>query len=324
MPKARITVTSGFGARILLDLRGGAIQPRLGGPVLASGTMSASEQARNCASQVENGSVAAPGESLGRILARGYDWRSAAALGLVLVTGGSVGYRWSDLLDANAQMDWLLTGIWIWLAAMICWRVRGRRDLLMIVVGIGGGGTIEWWGTNTELWRYFTNERPPLWILPAWPAATIAIDRMGMLVDELVQYRERTVGRQLPVRFLKAMYFIVVPAFVAWMTLFLWPTSHLLASDIVIGLMVLVASFTLDARRDMALFAAGTLMGVFLEYWGTSRYCWTYYTEQVPPPVAVVAHGFAAIAFTRCADAVQWLLDRSLDLAGYGSRPATE
>jgi len=280
--------------------------------------MSASEPAGSVTVPAATSSARAD-QSLGRVLLRGYDWRSAAALALLLTTGGTVGYRWSDLLDANAQMDWLLTAIWIWLAALICWRVRGRRDLLMIAVGIGGGGTIEWWGTNTELWRYFTGERPPLWILPAWPAATMAIDRMGTLVDEVVRSRERAAGAAIPDRWFKVAYFVVVPLFVLWMTTFLWPTAHLLASRVVIGLMVLVAYFTLDARRDMMLFVAGTTMGVFLEYWGTSRYCWTYYTEQIPPPVAVFAHGFAAIAFTRCGDGVQWLLDRVVERFGWSS-----
>jgi hypothetical protein len=281
--------------------------------------MSATEPAGEVVAAGGQASAQPSDGSLLRVLLRGYDWRSLAALVLLLTTGGSVGYRWSDLLDANAQMDWLLTGIWIWLASMICWRVRGRRDLLMIAVGVGGGGTIEWWGTNTELWRYFTNERPPLWILPAWPAATIAIDRMGMLVDELAKDREAAAHRVISPSTLRRLYFVIVPAFVVWMTTFLWPTIGSRASQVVIGLMLVVASFTLDARRDMTLFVAGTSMGVLLEYWGTSRYCWTYYTEQIPPPIAVVAHGFAAIAFARCGDGVAWLIDRSL--AAVGLRP---
>ena len=58
--------------------------------------------------------------------------------------------------------------------------------------------------------------------------------------------------------------------------------------------------------RDIVLFVAGAFMGIFLEYWGTSRYCWTYWTQQIPPAEAVLAHGFASIAFAR---GVQ-LLDR--------------
>ena len=63
--------------------------------------------------------------------------------------------------------------------------------------------------------------------------------------------------------------------------------------------MVGIASVGVRPRWDVALMAAGTSMGIFLEYWGTSRQCWTYYTGEVPPPVAVLAHGFASIAFSR-------------------------
>ncbi|HQN44168.1 MAG TPA: hypothetical protein PLA25_08540, partial [Anaerolineaceae bacterium] len=46
-------------------------------------------------------------------------------------------------------------------------------------------------------------------------------------------------------------------------------------------------------------FAAGSGLGYFLELWGTTRYCWTYYTQQTPPLFAVLAHGLAAVAFWR-------------------------
>ena len=37
----------------------------------------------------------------------------------------------------------------------------------------------------------------------------------------------------------------------------------------------------------------------------TSRYCWTYHTGEIPPPVAVFAHGFAAVAFARALAALE-------------------
>ena len=65
----------------------------------------------------------------------------------------------------------------------------------------------------------------------------------------------------------------------------------------------------IDVARGFA------LLGIFLEYWGTIRECWTYYTGQVPPPAAVVAHGFAALAFARAANAAErsfrWLALRT-------------
>jgi hypothetical protein len=54
-----------------------------------------------------------------------------------------------------------------------------------------------------------------------------------------------------------------------------------------------------DTRNDALLFVGGSLLGMFLEYWGTSRHCWTYYTGEIPPPIAVFAHGFASVAFSR-------------------------
>jgi hypothetical protein len=42
-------------------------------------------------------------------------------------------------------------------------------------------------------------------------------------------------------------------------------------------------------------------LGYFLELWGTTRYCWLYYTRQTPPLFAVLAHGMAAVAFWRTA-----------------------
>ena len=47
----------------------------------------------------------------------------------------------------------------------------------------------------------------------------------------------------------------------------------------------------------LLVFAAGAGLGYFLELWGTTRECWTYYTLQTPPLFAVLAHGAAAVAF---------------------------
>ncbi|MCA9643151.1 MAG: hypothetical protein KC492_20780, partial [Myxococcales bacterium] len=107
-----------------------------------------------------------------------------------------------------------------------------------------------------------------------------------------------------PERVFRTMYWVCLPSFVAGMTWFLWPAIDKPASWAVVGIMFAVTLTPRDPRGDVMLFLAGTSLGVFLEYWGTSRQCWTYYTHQVPPPIAVVAHGFAALAFNRVAQAV--------------------
>jgi hypothetical protein len=90
-------------------------------------------------------------------------------------------------------------------------------------------------------------------------------------------------------------------------------TVGITATQVVIALMVGVTLASRDTRRDLVLFVAGSFLGIFLEYWGTSRQCWTYYTEQVPPPVAAVAHGFAAVAFARGADALNRVIDTAFE-----------
>lgn len=51
-------------------------------------------------------------------------------------------------------------------------------------------------------------------------------------------------------------------------------------------------------------------LGMFLESWGTSRNCRTYYTGQVPPPVTAAAHGFAQILYARVLGALDLLSRR--------------
>jgi hypothetical protein len=183
--------------------------------------------------------------------------------------------------------------------------VSPRRDLVLLAVGFAGGGVIEWWGTTSQIWTYFTLERPPLWILPAWPIAAVAIDRMSQLLDRVVSLAAP--GRELP---FAAAYWLLLPLFVLAMVAFARHTIELASTQVVIALMVGVTLRCTDPRRDVMIFLSGSLLGVFLEYWGTSRECWTYYTGQVPPPVATFAHGFASVAFGRGVRGLQWLLDK--------------
>jgi hypothetical protein len=229
---------------------------------------------------------------------KGYDRSSLVAFGLLVVVGGLVGYRFSDLIDTSGGMDWLLAATWAVMAALLAWNVDPRRDLLLLAVGFGGGFVIEWWGTNTALWSYFTEQRPPPWILPAWPIAALSIDRLRTLLDRLLP----------PFRAERAFYFAVILAFDLALFVFIRPSFDKPASWVVSALVLGVSLQCPAPRRDLTLFAAGSLLGIFLEYWGTSRQCWTYYNGQVPPPAAVFAHGFASVAFARGADLAERLL----------------
>jgi hypothetical protein len=83
------------------------------------------------------------------------------------------------------------------------------------------------------------------------------------------------------------------------MLVFVAPTfdkSYTILSLLLCALLILTPS---DHRTAVLVFVAGSGLGYFLELWGTTRQCWTYYTFQTPPLFAVLAHGMAAIAFWR-------------------------
>ena len=231
-----------------------------------------------------------------------YDRSSLVAFTLLIAVAGLIGYRFSDLIDSSGGMDWLLATTWVAMAALLSWDVDPRRDLLLLAVGFAGGFVIEWWGTNTQLWSYFTSQRPPPWILPAWPIAALSIERIRRLLDRFVSTRRFDPPS---VSVFRAIYWCVIPAFNLALLAFIWPSMGLPASWVVGALVLGVSLRCPEPRRDVLLFAAGSLLGIFLEYWGTSRECWTYYNHQVPPPAAVFAHGFASVAFARGYDLVE-------------------
>lgn len=217
----------------------------------------------------------------------GYDRNSLAALGVLAVSYAIVGVVFNHLIDLSRGMDWLLAGIWLFMTATLAWGIDLRRDVTLALVAFVGGLVIEWWGTTTSIWTYYTRERPPIWILPAWPVAALTIERLALVTR-----------RALPA-WAAHLWWGLLPGFVAWMTWFSWPSIHIPSTWVVIVLMLGVLATSRDRHRDVAILLAGAALGVFLEYWGTSRWCWRYYTREEPPAVAAVAHGFASIAFWR-------------------------
>jgi hypothetical protein len=79
--------------------------------------------------------------------------------------------------------------------------------------------------------------------------------------------------------------------------------SFTIMALVLVGLLILTPT---NYRYAVLTFLAGTGLGYFLELWGTTRQCWTYYTGQTPPFFAVVAHGMAAVAFWRAWLMMKW------------------
>jgi cell division protein FtsW (lipid II flippase) len=237
----------------------------------------------------------------------GWNRASYLLLSLFFSTIFLIGLVWwpllSDYVDSFdpgvawwRQVDWLLLGVFGAMTVLIMARADVKRDLLTVAVGLMGGLVIESWGTQTGLWTYYTLERPPLWIIPAWPIASLAIDRLtGFLAPSAARLGRRTTALAYAATF--GAFFILMLSFVR-------PTMGLSLTITAIFLCAFLIATPVQPRTALATFAAGAALGYFLELWGTTRGCWIYYTLETPPLFAVLAHGMAAVAFWRASEAL--------------------
>jgi hypothetical protein len=201
-------------------------------------------------------------------------------------------------------IDWLLLGVFIFMTLTIIAHADLRRDALIVFVGTLGGLVIESWGTQTNLWHYYTAERPPLWIIPAWPIATLSIDRITRFLSWGIKEinakgTKLHEGRTFETQVFKFLYWIIFIGFYALMLDFVAPTFGKSFTVMALLLVALLTVTPTDHRYAVLVFIAGTGLGYFLERWGTTRQCWMYYTAQTPPLFAVLAHGMAAVSFWR-------------------------
>jgi hypothetical protein len=260
----------------------------------------------------------------------GWSRSSSVLLGGFLLTCGLIVYVWWPLaqealatMDWDGSwwkyMDWLLVGIFAFMTLTIISHANISRDALIVFVGMLGGLAIESWGTQTNLWHYYTAERPPLWIIPAWPIASLSIDRitrlLGWGVDEVTRFLHRRVGKPsveaishqflAPLYIFKWLYWGIFIGFFVLMIFFVFPTLNRSFTILALLLVLLLVASPTNHRMAVLTFLSGSGLGYFLELWGTTRQCWTYFTFQTPPFFAVLAHGMAAVAFWRAGRLLQ-------------------
>jgi hypothetical protein len=249
---------------------------------------------------------------------------SSILLGGFLITIFLIVYIWWPLaeeylkyVDWNGEwwryMDWLLLGVFGFMSVTIIARANLKTDLLIIFVGICGGLAIESWGTQTNLWHYYTAERPPLWIIPAWPIASLSIDRITRALNWIVD-RVKVKSTSLQSLF-TILYWITFASFLTLMLVFVSPTFDKSFTWFALTLCILLIFTPTDHRFAFLTFIAGSGLGYYLELWGTTRECWTYYTYQTPPLFAVLAHGMAAVAFWRAGLLVKVIVGRVMQLS---------
>ncbi len=249
-----------------------------------------------------------------------FQWtrHSSIILSVFFLTIGLIVYVWWPLAEEVLSyidwdgpwwlyMDWLLIGIFLFMSIAIVSRADLKVDTLTIFVATVGGLVIESWGTQTNLWHYYTAERPPLWIIPAWPIATLTINRIVLMLSVLTTKTQRsqssslktTKGLRAFVVNIKTAYWLLFSAFFLLMVTFIAPTFDKSFTILATLLVILLIITPTNYRLALLTFIAGAGLGYFLELWGTTRECWTYYTYQKPPLFAILAHGMAAVAFWR-------------------------
>jgi hypothetical protein len=239
---------------------------------------------------------------------------SSILLGGFFVTIFLIVYIWWPLaeeylafVDWDGQwwlyMDWLLLGVFLFMSITIVARANLKTDLLIVFVGLCGGLAIESWGTQTNLWHYYTAERPPLWIIPAWPIASLSIDRIAIFLDSSMEHQTT-----VPSALFSKLYWIIFASFLVLMLAFVSPTFDKSYTWLATILCILLIVTPTNYRFAVLTFVAGAGLGYFLERWGTTRECWIYYTNERPPLFAVLAHGMAAVAFWRAGLMVRLVL----------------
>ncbi|MGA7192079.1 MAG: hypothetical protein WBW94_00505 [Anaerolineales bacterium] len=216
-------------------------------------------------------------------------------IGLILYVWWPLAQEYLAYIDWHGDwwlyIDWLLIGIFLFMSFTIVAHADLRTDGLIVLVATVGGLVIEAWGTQTNLWFYYTSERPPLWIIPAWPIATLSIDRITRTLSYFLPKENK--------RIYQTLYWLAFISFYTLMLIFVAPTFDEPYTILALLLCALLILTPTNYRLALLVFIAGVGLGYFLEFWGTTRQCWIYYTYQTPPLFAVLAHGMAAVAFWR-------------------------
>ena len=245
----------------------------------------------------------------------GFNRASLVALLILVAVISVIAGSWPELAAAEwnaifgrggwaAHMDWLLAGLGIFFFVCTALDPNPRHDLATIAAGMLGGAIIEVWGTRAGLWYYYTGERPPLWILPAWGMSALSNEKMQRLSMTLLPHaaRENLLTDREGSGLTRACYFATMALLVSFYLYWSWPAISHPYTFFTTTLIVAALASPRYPAYAFSLFLNGALLGIFLEIWGTGRHCWNYYDGKTPSPFPIFGHGIAALCFWKMKD----------------------
>lgn len=184
--------------------------------------------------------------------------QAARATQWSLARGGAA--RWKVLGEAGLFAA-ILAAAWRAIPAS----TRPAHDAAVMLLAFAGGWAVEAWGTRLGIWSYYTGERPPLWIVPAWSVGAALVERLG----------EAARARWGPAP--RAAYWAAAAAAFAVCVLTCRP--FLAAPQAWAGLALVGAALAAKPAEadEFWTLTAGFCAVFFADLWGTTNGCWSYY-----------------------------------------------
>lgn len=190
-------------------------------------------------------------------------WRLDLLLEAWRVTRVNLGHggplRWKLIGEIVLFALILLATLWT-----IPTEIRPVHDLTVVLIAAAAGWAAEAWGTRLGLWRYYTGERPPLWIIPVWPLGTAMIDRIAA--------RLRAEFGPAP----EPLYWLLGATALGIALRFSGPWLDQPSGWAVPALVLAAVACSSDPAEDFWVLAAGMGAVFFADLWGVTNGCWAY------------------------------------------------